>query len=188
MNTPTPDAPPFPPLTDAEWPQEAADLLHGFAGRLNVYRTMAHNPDLLNAWAPLRQHVVLDSALTPQQSEVAILRTGHRLGSSYEWAQHVSRARACGMTDARIDSMRGPVAKMQAEDATIAGAVDALFDDKRLSPATMQALIALVGRKGMFDVIATTGFYSTLGYILNSCDTPLDEDIAAELRAEPFAP
>ncbi len=182
------DASPFPPLTDAEWPEEAAELLDGFAGRLNVYRTMAHNPALLNAWAPLRQHVVRDSALSPQQSEAAILRSGHRLGSPYEWAQHVSRARACGMSDARIDSIRGPVAEMQPDDATIARAVDALFDDKRLPPATMQALIALVGRNGMFDVIATVGFYSTLGYILNSCDTPLDEDIAAELRDEPFAP
>lgn len=182
------DAPEFPPLSDDDWPAPALALREGFAGRLNVYRTMAHNPDLLTAWAPLRQHVVLDNALGQQLSEVAILRTGHRLGSSYEWSQHVSRARACGMEDARIDSIRGPVEGMAPDDATIAGAVDQLFDDKRLSPQVQQALVDLVGRKGLFDVIATVGFYSTLGYILNSCETPLDDDIAAELAARPFAP
>ena len=176
----------FPPITDADWPAQVSDLRDGFAGRLNVYRTMAHNPDLLQAWAPLRQHVVIDNALGQQLSEVTILRTGHHLGSSYEWDQHVHRARACGMTDARIGSIRGPITGMEADDATIARAVDELFETKRLSQDTQQALIALVGEKGLFDVIATVGFYSTLGYILNSCDTPLDDDIAAELAADPF--
>ncbi|MCV2882697.1 carboxymuconolactone decarboxylase family protein [Actibacterium sp. XHP0104] len=179
--------PDFPPISDAAWPDPIADMRDGFAGRLNVYRTMAHNPALLRAWAPLRQHVVLDNALGPQLSEVTILRTGHRLGSSYEWGQHVSRARACGMSDARIASIRGDVAGMEPTDALIAGAVDQLFDAKRLSQPTQDALIAQLGTAAMFDIIATVGFYSTLGYILNSCDTPLDDDIAAELRDNPPA-
>lgn len=176
----------FPPITDADWPDAVADLRDGFAGKLNVYRTMAHDPELLKAWAPLRQHVVIDNALGAQLSEVTILRTGHNLGSSYEWNQHVHRARICGMSDARIGSIRGPLSDMDKDDATIAGAVDELFTAKRLSPDTQKALIALVGEKGLFDVIATVGFYSTLGYILNSCDTPLDDDIAADLADQPF--
>ena len=182
-----PDTPVFPPLSDADWPALADGMQDGFAGRLDVYRTMAHNPALLKAWAPLRQHVVLDNALGAQLSEVAILRTGVRLGSSYEWGQHVVRARACGMDDARIGSIRGPAEGMAPQDATIARGVDELFDQKRLSPAIQAALVDQVGTAGLFDVIATVGFYSTLGYILNSCDTPLDEDIAAELDARPLA-
>ena len=176
----------FPPISDADWPDQVADLRDGFAGRPNVYRTMAYPPDLLKAWAPLRQHVVIDNALGAQLSEVAILRTGHNLGSSYEWNQHVHRARACGMSDTRIGSIRGPFSGMDTDDAIIAAAVDELFNEKRLAPLTQKALIALVGEKGLFDVIATVGFYSTLGYILNSCDTPLDDDIAADLAKQPF--
>lgn len=177
----------FAPLSDADWPGEIADLAAGFAGRLNVYRVMAHDPALLRAWTGLRQHVVIDNALGPQRSEVAILRTGVRLGSSYEWNQHVSRARACGMEDARIASIAGPLSGMAPEDAVIAGAVDELFRDHCLSKAKQAALLELVGTAGLFDVIATVGMYSTLGYILNSFDTPLDDDIAAELAAQPFA-
>jgi alkylhydroperoxidase family enzyme len=58
----------------------------GFAGALNVYRTMAHHPELLQARAPLRQHVVKDSALGAERSELVILRAAHRTGSPYEWA------------------------------------------------------------------------------------------------------
>lgn len=90
MMTGTPLSP-CPPLSDAEWPADIADLRAGFAGALNVYRTMAHNPALLRAWAPLRQHVVKDSALGPERSEVVILRTAHRMSSIIRASQAGSR-------------------------------------------------------------------------------------------------
>lgn len=177
---------PLPPLSGAEWPLEAAERLDGFAGKLNVYRTMAHDPALLNAWADLREHVVRQNALGLELVEVVILRTGVRLGSSYEWQQHIARARKVGFDDTRIASIRGAVDDMAPGDALLARAVDELFDDKRLSAETARTLVETHGKKAMFDLMATVGFYSTLGYILNTCGTPLDDDIAAELAAQPF--
>lgn len=178
----------LPPLDDAHWPEAVADMRKGFAGSLNVYRTMAHHPDLLRAWAGLREHVVVRTALGRELSEVAILRTGVRLGSSYEWSQHVARARKCGLTDARIGAIRGEPSAMAPADGLIARAVDELFDTSRLTPATVTELAASVGKQGVLDLMATVGFYSTLGFILNTFDTPLDDDIAAELAARPFDP
>jgi 4-carboxymuconolactone decarboxylase len=179
---------PYPPLADADWPAEIADMAAGFAGRLNVYRVMAHHPALLRACAGLREHIVRDTALGPLRSEVVILRAGHRLGAEYEWAHHIVRGRAAGLSDARIAALAGPVTAMAAEDAVLAGAVDALFDRHRLSAAEHGALAALVGTEGVFDLIATVGFYTTLGCILRSFDTPLDAHVAAELAARPLAP
>ena len=175
------------PIADEDWPEDIVDMRGGFAGRLNVYRTMAHDPRLLRAWAPLRQHLVLDNALGQQFSEVVILRTGHRLDAAYEWAHHVSRARSCGMDDARIATIRGPIEKMAPDDAVFAQAVDDLFDRRSLSKETREKLAALVGAEGMFDVIATVGFYSTLGYIVKSFATPIDADVSAELETRPLA-
>ena len=174
------------PLTDAEWPAQITDMLQGFAGSLNVYRTMAHNPALLRAWAGLREHVVVKTSLGRVRSEVVILRTGFRLGSDYEWSQHVARARKCGISDARILSLRGDLGGMSPEDALLAGAVDELLEAARLCDATVRALHAEVGKDGILDVIATVGFYSVLGYMLNTFGTPLDDDIAAELAAKPL--
>lgn len=175
---------PCPPVGDADWPASIADMKSGFAGALNVYRTMAHHPELLKAWAPLRQHVVKDSALGPVRSEVVILRAAHRMGSPYEWAHHVSRARVLGMSDARIAAMRG---MPEGEDGLIVRAVDALFDQRRLSPELEAELAAALGRKGVFDLIATVGFYSVLGYILMTYDTPIDAPIVAEMKERPLA-
>lgn len=175
---------PCPPVSDADWPASIADMKSGFAGALNVYRTMAHHPELLKAWATLRQHVVKDSALGPVRSEVVILRAAHRMGSPYEWAHHVSRARALGMSDARIAAIRG---MPESEDGLIVRAVDALFDQRRLSPELEAELAAVLGRKGVFDLIATVGFYSVLGYILMTYDTPIDAPIVAEMKERPLA-
>jgi alkylhydroperoxidase family enzyme len=180
MSTPSPCQ----PIGDSDWPAEISDMKSGFAGGMNVYRTMAYHPDLLRAWAPLRQHVVKESALGPVRSEVVILRAAHRMGSFYEWAHHVSRARQLGLDDARISALRG---MPEGEDGLIAQGVDALFDQRRLSPELEARLAALLGRKGVFDLIATVGFYSVLGYMLMTYETPLDGPIAAEMAERPLS-
>ena len=170
------------PIPDEMWPEEIGDLRTGFAGALNVYRMMAHHPALLRAWAPLRQHIVKDTALGPERSEIVILRTGVRLGSSYEWAHHVARARALGIADDRIAAMlRMP----EGEDGLLARAVDAILDEHRLPDALERELAATMGREAVFDLIATVGFYSVLGAILMTYDVPLDAAIASELEARP---
>lgn len=171
------------PLSDDNWPPLAYELRDGFAGQLNVYRVMAHHPKLLQAWAPLRAHVVKDSALGQERSEVVILRTAYRFGSPYEWAHHVSRARKLGFSDARIAHLKE---MPEGEDGLIARAVDALIDDRKLSPELDAELVKVIGRRGVFDLIATVGFYSVLGYILMSYDTPIDDRIADEMARAPL--
>lgn len=181
-----PETPDFHPIRDEDWPDELSGLRGGFATGLNVYRAMAHHPELLTAWSGLREHVVNRSALGRERLEVVILRTGYRLGSDYEWSQHVVRARACGLSDARILSIRGPLEAMAAEDRLLAGAVDELFADHALSAHSQAGVAALAGKAGVLDLIATVGFYTTLGYLLNSFATPLDDEIAARLAADPL--
>ncbi len=180
----TPD---FTPIPDERWPEALADLKGSFATKLNVYRTMAHHPALLRAWTDLREHVVNHTALGPEKAEVVILRASLRLGADYEWSQHVLRAREAGFSDARIRSIRGDPAAMAVGDALLCRAVDELFADSQLLPETVDALTSEAGREAVLDLIATVGFYSTLGFILNSFRTPLDGDAVAALSEKPFA-
>lgn len=175
-----------PPLRDTDWPDELADMLPGFAGRLNVYRTMAHHPALLRAWSDLRDHIVNQSTLGLDYLEVVILRAGMHLQSDYEWLHHVDRARKQGFSDARILAMRGSVENMERKDALLCCAVDALFDEARIPEQLLSDLIDTFGKHAVFDLMATVGFYSTLGFILNTFDTPLDDDIRARLAANPL--
>lgn len=174
------------PITDADWPAELDHLKGGFTQTGNVYRVMAHHPALLAAWTDFRNHVVLDNALGKINSEIAILRVGHRLNSSYEWAHHVARSRKAGLDDARILSIRGPVEEMQPGDALIARAVDSLLARARLAPDLLAELNAAFGKTGILDLMATVGLYSTLGFILNSFQTPIDTDVSDALSERPL--
>ncbi|NNH31795.1 carboxymuconolactone decarboxylase family protein [Rhizobium sp. SEMIA 4085] len=174
---------PCPPMSEEDWPTEITDMKAGFAGGLNVYRTMAHHPALLKAWAPLRQHIVIDNALGAVRSELVILRAAHRMGSPYEWAHHVSRARALGISDTRISAMRG---SPEGEDGLIARAVDALFDASRLPLDVENEVSDAMGRQATFDLIATVGFYTILGFILMTYDTPIDEAVEREFATRPI--
>lgn len=171
------------PLRDEQWPEQIEDLREGFAGALNVYRTMAHHPALLRTWAPLRQHIVNETVLGPENSEIVILRTGVRLGSSYEWTHHVSRARALGMDDARIKAV---LSMPDGTDALLVKAVDAIIDNQKLPSSLESQLAETFGQEGVFDIIATVGFYTVLGTILMTYDVPVDTAIATELEENPL--
>lgn len=173
------------PVADADWPDDIAELREGFAGALNVYRTMAHHPALLTAWAPLRQHVVKENALGPALTEVVILRAGFRLGSAYEWAHHVSRALALGFSEARINAIRGVPAISEGVDGMIVQAVDALLDEHKLSKGQEAELAQAIGRTAVIDLIAMVGFYSVLGYLLKTYETPIDDAIQQEAQENP---
>ncbi len=174
----------FPPITDANWPAEISDMRTGFAGQLNVYRVMAHHPDLLRAWSGLRHHIVNKSALGRERAEVVILRLAHRLSSSYEWNQHVARGLKVGLSKGRIISLRGALAEMAAEDALLAGAVDTLLDHHRLTPEQMRQLESQIGRHAILDLMATMGMYLTLGFMLESTGCPLDARVRDDLSRD----
>ena len=163
-----------PPLGDADWPAGVAEHLHTL-GRLNVYRVMAHHPDLLRSWAPLRAHVVMETTLGRERSEVVILRVAARLGSGYEWAHHVDRGCKAGLNDTRIRAIGGAGEGLDEADALLVAAVDALLDRTRLPPPLASRLAEEVGLRGVFDLMATVGFYATLGFIVETFGTPVDD-------------
>lgn len=177
----------FQPLTDSEWPSSAEHLREGFSGQLNVYRVMAHNPALLCAWENLRNHVVRANALSMDRLELVILRAGHKADSAYEWAHHVVRGRAAGLSEERIRSAARPrLPDDLSGDQLMLRAVDELLDNTRLSSATINALQAEIGKQAILDLIATVGMYTTLAFILKSFSTPIDDDINAALALMPL--
>ncbi|AHF98476.1 carboxymuconolactone decarboxylase [Halostagnicola larsenii XH-48] len=58
-------------------------------GRLNVYRTLGRNLDLLEGFRDYLSVLWHQSGLTPHERELVILTTAARTESAYEWHQHV---------------------------------------------------------------------------------------------------
>lgn len=171
-----------PPLDPETWPNEISHLKTGFAGQLNIYRTMAHHPALLASWSDLRGHIVTENALGLERLEIVILRVAFRLGSDYEWSHHVGRSRKIGMSDDRIFAVAEGFEAMADDDALIAHAVDDLLDNSKIDPERLDGLMQLVGKAGVFDMMATVGFYKTLGCIAETFGVPLDDGVELQTR------
>ena len=102
-----PDTPRIEPLADEDFSdavREVLDPLKAMGGgrTLNIFRTLAHHPDLMRRWLVFGNHVLGKSTLPAREREIAILRIGWLCRSAYEWGQHVLIARGIGMTDAEI--------------------------------------------------------------------------------------
>jgi alkylhydroperoxidase family enzyme len=179
--------PALPPLTDAEWPKDLTALLAGFAGKLNVYRVMAYHPGLLKSWETLRNHVVLDNALGLVDQEIVILRAGFRWGSGYELAHHIVRGRAAGLSEDRIGRAWLPATAITGKhpDDILMQCVDDLVDHGRLTREHRDSLMARFGAKGALDLMATVGMYSTLAFILETFEVPIDAGIAEQAARPP---
>ena len=146
---------------------------------LNIHRLIAHSPELINASAEMRNYLVRDSALTERQRELLILRTGHLAQSAYEWAHHVVRGRAAGLSDEEINRVKGGgmMPEWTAQERALLNLVDEMQGKQQLSAETTTTLLAEISPAGVIDAVFTVGYYLTLGTLLNTFDVPIDENI-----------
>ena len=72
------------------------------AKQVNLYRSLAHTPDLLHAWIDWAW-ALRENCTTPRSlREIMILRTAVVMRSEYEWHQHVAVAQSAGVPTAKV--------------------------------------------------------------------------------------
>ena len=71
-------------------------------GVLNVFKTMAHSPDLMQAWWGMMVVLLSRLKLDPRLRELAILRLFQLTRSPYGFAHHVRIAKDLGLNDEDI--------------------------------------------------------------------------------------
>ena len=98
------------PLPEGEWGEDVARILgatppgtDGPLGRLNIFATLARNPELFKAWLPFGGYLLTGGTLSGRDRELLILRTALNCGSPYEWGQHVRISEAWGIDRESID-------------------------------------------------------------------------------------
>jgi len=170
------------PLADEQLDEETRRILDRarMRGRvMNIFRTLAHHPKLLERWMVFGTHVLNKSTLPAREREMLILRIGWLCRSEYEWGQHVLIGKAAGLTDEEIERIKaGPdAAGWTEQEASLLRAVDEVRADAFISDPTWQALSARLNRQQLLDLIFTVGQYNLVSMALNSLGVQLDEGI-----------
>ena len=153
---------------------------------VNLFRaTMAH-PPIGRIMGDVVGAIVMDSVLDARTREVAILRVGWRIGSVYEWSNHVPIARRAGMSDEEIAAVREeePSRSLLSElDRCAIAVVDEVLGGVEVSPPTLASARALIGDdRAVLELLTIPGLYRTIGTLLLSGAVPLEDHV------EPWPP
>lgn len=152
----------------------------------NIFKVMAHHPQLLKRWTPFAGHVLGKQTLSFRDRELLILRIGWLNQAAYEFAQHEliakrggvgggDAARALSDTDiARIKE--GPKAAGWSEhERALLQAADDLYENSVVADATWATLAKTCSTEQLMDAVFTIGQYNMVSWALNSFGVPLDD-------------
>jgi len=146
---------------------------------INVFKTLAHHPNLARDHEVFALHILRRNTLPPRDREILILRIGWLCQSEYPWAQHVVAGTREGLTGDDIQRIiDGPSASGLSEnDRLLLRATDELHSDSHISDATWEALTQIYSTDQMMDLVFTVGQYNLVSTALNSFGVQLDEGL-----------
>jgi alkylhydroperoxidase family enzyme len=171
--------PRVPPLEDTELSPSADEMLQPMRrnGRVfNIFRTLAHHPDLGRRWLVFANHVLYKSTLPARERELVILRIGWLCRSGYEFNQHVAIGQQAGLTEAEIERIKaGPDDEAWGErDRALLQATDELKTDAFISDGTWTVLSRHYDTQALMDIVFAVGQYNLVSMALNTFGVQLD--------------
>lgn len=168
----------LPPLKPAELDERQSRFLKPFTSPKgtypNVFGTLAHHMDIVDAWREFGLYTMRNSALDPLLREIVVLRTALNAGCDYEWHHHHHIGLKAGLSEAQIEQIRGRRLMSAEPHNLLLAATDELCSNQRLSGNGWNAMIAEFGTQLTIDVIFTVGAYVSLAMFINSCGVEVE--------------
>jgi 4-carboxymuconolactone decarboxylase len=143
----------------------------------NIFKTLAHNPQLYARWSPLGQYLLNGSTLPARDREIVILRMGWLCQAPYEWSQHARIAKSSAdMSEAEVHGVAEGTSSPGWTDfeRSLIKMVDELRYEGQISDSTWTALRARYSREQTLDALYTAGQYQLVSMALNSLGVQLD--------------
>ena len=170
------------PLLDIEAATAAARVagIGEVLAKVNLFRATLHHPPIGRIVGDVVDALVINSVLDARLREIAILRTGWRLGSVYEWSNHYGIGRRAGLTDDEIVAIREGDSSnvLTTADHCVIRLVDEVFDHVVVSPPTLSEARDLLGDdRALLELVMIPGCYRTIGTVLLSFDIPLEDHV-----------
>ncbi|HTX30825.1 MAG TPA: carboxymuconolactone decarboxylase family protein [Solirubrobacteraceae bacterium] len=168
------------PVPLAKLPDDvAAQVGDAGAKQVNLYRCLAHAPELLRAWITFAWALRGNSATSRRMRELMILRTAMLHESRYEWHQHVHMATQLGVEETEIAQLESWQTSSLFDQRTKAALAftDAIVEGR--VPAHINAeLAAHFNETQRIELTVTAAFYSMVPRVLDALDVPIEEEFA----------
>jgi len=158
----------------------AEAILSGPRGRLRgPFPAWLRSPELADPAQKLGAYCRFGSSLAPNLSELAIIITGKRWTAQYEFWAHATLARQAGVSDEVIEAVRVgavPVFNDPAEQLVYDFVTEYLASN-RISDATYERALGVIGERGILDLTAIVGYYTLVSITLNVFEVDVPEGV-----------
>ncbi len=143
---------------------------------LNLYRVMAHCPNLGRAFLRLGNLILFKGILPPNLRELAILLVGHINQAKYEWTQHVAIALQSGVSREQIDALPDweNSRSFDERERAFLRYTDEVTKDIRVKDETFAALRSFLNEEGVVELTLTIGYYAMVCRILEALQVELE--------------
>lgn len=142
-------------------------------------------PGILDRIQMLGEHLRFYTALSKKIRELIILITARHVGAQFEFHVHAIEAREFGLAEEIIDAIAAKTrpAVLDPEEELIYEFCTELFAEGRVSEELFTKAEKHFGRAVILDIVATCGYYATLGTVLTISQTNLPPEIPAPFAA-----
>ena len=165
----------LPTIAPEQYTAEQKKAAEDFLAARNVpvfgpFEPMMHSPEVMSIARSTGDYLRYHSAIGNTLSELVILVTAREWSQDYEWYVHQPIALKAGISKDIADAIadgRRPVA-MSADEETVYDFTIELQKNKRVSDATFSRAEQRFDKKGVVDMVAISGYYTSLAMQLNT--------------------
>ncbi len=173
--------------TDAQKAAIAAYLADRGSDPQGPYTAMLRSPDLMNRMRTLSDYIRFKSTLPAQLLELAVLTVARQWTIQYEWAGNSAAAIKAGLkpeiVQAIAEGRRPP--GMTEDEEIIYDLCTELQRNQSVSDVTYNRAVTKFGEQTVVETVATVGYYTTVGMILNTARIPAPGNTPAPLTPFP---
>ncbi len=145
---------------------------------LNLFKAMAHCPDIGRQVLYLGEAILRKGRLPPQLRELAILRVGHLNHARYEITQHIPIGRRAGLTDEQIEALPdwSDSSHFNPQEQAVLQFTDEITQNIHVSEETFQTAGAFLSEEQLVELTITAGYYGMVCRVLETLHIELEED------------
>jgi 4-carboxymuconolactone decarboxylase len=134
-----------------------------------------HSPRLAEVSSPVNRYLRWEAGFSGRVRELAILVTAREHNSWFEWVAHEDEAMREGLPSEIVDvvKLRKSVVGLPETDAVIIQFGRELFGARRVAPETFARALAILGRRGLVDLVSLMGQYAATAALLTAFDIQL---------------
>ena len=162
-------------LWDSLAETRGAGLVNAEGGMVGPFNAFVTAPEVGRRLADLGGILRFKTSVDRRLLEMAIITTGARWKSEFEWWAHARMAREFGVTDDVIAAIAaGNEPPFDQDDERVVHAVAVqLGATGRIDDATYAAAQALLGDQGLVEIVSLCGYYTLICFTLNAFEVPL---------------